>query len=388
MSEQEKQFLEYDELVGLLVSRGMNVNDPLRAQRKLTQVGYYRFKGYSYPARYFEIVNIDGRNIKRVTTNYRHGTSFEDAFNFYLMDKRMRILLLDAIERIEVYFRAIIAHEIGGASPTAYLDKKNFSKEAFKDAGYGTCPNYSEWLDRHNRLLAGSKEESILNHIKNGKPIPLWVASEAWDFGCLSKFYSMLTGANQDLICSRVGVNSRRALDNWLININGIRNRCAHHSRICNRANPRDLIEDRNGYFNLLSLDAKAKNRIYGIISVIWFLLKKIGPSSEWIKRVADLFDSKPNLPGLNYVSMGFPENGFPRDKFPELRLVNQDVEVPHDDPKNVDEYECILRFVDEITDEGFSIHNIEWCEEKSQKLGVIKESILDICVELDGVDK
>ncbi|WP_372881428.1 Abi family protein [Psychromonas sp.] len=311
---QVKPFREYDELICQLTDRGMLIKDPLRAQRKLTQVGYYRLSGYWHTSRKFK--NVDGK-IKHENV-FQKNTYFENIFEFYLFDKMLRIELTNALERIEIYLRTIIAHEIGRLSPLAYLDKKQFSKNAFKaDAKI----SYSSWLERQNRLIRESKEESIEDHRKKGKPVPIWVAAEAWDFGALSKFYSILKGSNQDLICERLGLDNRKELDNWLINLNGIRNRCAHHSRLSNRRNPRTILIPRQGFFNLLSLGQSEKNKFYSIIIIIWFLLKKIGPSSTWICRIADLIDNKPQIPGFKYKSMGFPDTGFPRKLFPETNI-------------------------------------------------------------------
>ncbi|MCX7134973.1 Abi family protein [Aeromonas sp.] len=319
-----KPFLEYDELIKLLTDRGMIMGDPLRAQRKLTQVGYYRLSGYFYPSRRYALDLETGH--RTVHSTFRANTKFNDVFEYYLMDKKMRTLLLDAIERIEVYFRTIISHEIGRISPLAHLDAKQFSKESLRATGKG--PSFDSWHQKHNDLLASSKEDSIVHYRENERKIPIWVASEAWDFGCMSKFYSMLNGSNQDLICNMLGVDNRKVIDNWLININGLRNRCAHHARVCNRPNPRNLLLPRLGYFNTLSLSNTACSKLYGMICVIWFLLKKIGPSSTWISRVADVIDSKPDLPGLTYRSMGFSTEGFPRSLFPEISVTEKNKDI------------------------------------------------------------
>lgn len=337
-----KPFFEYDELIQRLTDRGMSIKDPIRAQRKLTQVGYYRLSGYWHTSRKFKFVEQKIQHENEFQAN----TCFDKIFQFYLFDKCLRIELTDALERIEVYLRTIIGHEIGRINPTAYLDKKQFSKLAFRaDAKI----HYDDWLKRHERLIKNSKEDSIEDHKTKGKPIPIWVAVEAWDFGALSKFYSILSRKNQDLICNRLGLDNRNELDNWLINLNGIRNRCAHHARLCNRSNPRTLSIPRKGYFNLLSLEQNQKNKFYGVMSVIWFLLKQIGPSSTWICRIADLIDQKPEIPGFTNKSMGFPETGFPRQLFPEtlkkIPMIN--------DPIPVKEFEIrlntLLSFKDEF---------------------------------------
>jgi abortive infection bacteriophage resistance protein len=308
---QVKPFLEYDELISQLIGRGMLIKDPLRAQRKLTQVGYYRLSGYWHTSRKFDF--CDGK-IKHKNT-FQNGTSFENIFEFYLFDKYLRIEFTDALERIEIYLRTIIAHEIGRIGPLAYRDKKQFSKDAFKA---DSRISYDNWLERHDRLMESSKEESIADHKIKKKPVPIWVAVEAWDFGALSKFYSILKGKNQDLICNKLGIDNRKVLDNWLINLNGIRNRCAHHSRLSNRPNPRVFLTPHKGYFNLLSLGQTEKSKFYGLIAVTWFLLNKIGPSSNWICRIANIVDNKPQIPGFTYKSMGFPDKAFPRKDFPE----------------------------------------------------------------------
>ncbi|HDU2652510.1 TPA: Abi family protein [Yersinia enterocolitica] len=311
-----KAFLEYPSLVQLLERRGMYIGDHSRCERKLAQVGYYRLSGYWHSARAFTRV---GRDITH-HSEFQPQTSFEDVFNFYLFDKCVRQEFISALERIEIYFRTIIAHEIGRENPLAYKDKRLFTRNAFDSNKKG--PNYSDWDARHEQMLKESKEDSITSHIRAQKPIPIWVAAEAWDFGTLAKFYSMLKEPFKDKICTRVGVDNRDVLDNWLINLNGIRNRCAHHSRLCNRPSPRTFMLPRNGYFNLLALSQNECEKLFGSIAVIWFLIKKIGPSSNWLFRMADLIDKKPSVPGFFFSSMGFSKDAtaFPRDRFTETK--------------------------------------------------------------------
>lgn len=56
-----KPFRTYTDLVALLAGRGMGIADPLRAERKLAQVGYYRLSGYWFPAR--EFVRDQNQNV-------------------------------------------------------------------------------------------------------------------------------------------------------------------------------------------------------------------------------------------------------------------------------------------------------------------------------------
>ncbi len=70
-------------------------------------------------------------------------------------------------------------------------------------------------------------------------------------------------------------------------------------------------------YFQKINLSLEARRRIYGQAAVLWYLVQKIGPSSDWIKKVADLVDSKPALAPCPFTAMGLPdESGFPREQF------------------------------------------------------------------------
>ncbi len=311
-----KPFLEYEQLVNKLSDRGMIIQDPLRAQRKLTQVGYHRLSGYWSPALKYQRT---GSGKYEKTNEFKANTSFESIFNLYLFDKKLRLELMCAIERIEIYLRSIVAHELGRNDPLAYLDKKNFSKRALILAEGQALSNFQQWQKKHSALLQESREESIASHIKEGKPIPIWVACEAWNFGTVSKLYSMLNGTNQKLICDRLGIDNRQVVDNWLININGIRNRCAHHSRVFNRPNIRTLMLPKLGFFNLLNLTQTELNKLYGFICVLWFLISRIGRNSNWISRMADLIDNIPAVNGVTFKSMGLDKSGFPRKLFPQV---------------------------------------------------------------------
>lgn len=144
--------------------------------------------------------------------------------------------------------------------------------------------------------------------------MPFWVVIEAWDFGTMSKYFENLKWVYQNKISRRIGITDPNALNKWLHAINILRNKCAHHARIWNFAlrNPIPTISD--PYFNALNLKGDARKRLYGIISVLWFLVKKIGPSSGWLNEVATLINSKPAINSCPFTAMGFPDNtGFPK---------------------------------------------------------------------------
>lgn len=282
----------YAQLVVRLKERGMIILNEERAKRKLSQIGYYRLSGFWYPCRKGKLDDA-GEYVKDPKSKlpvredeFQEGTDFDSIIKMYLFDKQLRQLMLDAIERIEIYIRSVIAHEVGRFDPLAYKNTAFINPKVLKDRTdkEGNATNiWRNWDNKQEELIKKSREDSIVWHKKNHHPIPFWVAVETWDFGIMSKYYENLKGQYQEKICVRLGVPNKKMLGSWLQEINILRNHCAHHSRIC----------------------------------VLWFLVKKIGPNSQWIERVADLIDSKPSIGCFPYTAMGFPGNtGFPREKF------------------------------------------------------------------------
>src|SRR5699024_4542222 len=85
-------------LVRRLASRGLEITSPDRAARYLRHIGYYRFSPpYAIP---FQQGGPDHE--------FRSGTSFDDVLDLYVFDRKLRILVLDALERVEVAVRAAI----------------------------------------------------------------------------------------------------------------------------------------------------------------------------------------------------------------------------------------------------------------------------------------
>ena len=95
-----KPYKNYKELVEILEARGMIIPDGKRAERKLSQIGYYRLSGFWYPCREFS--NTPNGDIIR-KDSFQRNINFNDIIKLYLFDKNLRLLMLDAIERIEIH---------------------------------------------------------------------------------------------------------------------------------------------------------------------------------------------------------------------------------------------------------------------------------------------
>lgn len=296
--------------------------------RKLSQIGYYRLSGFWYPCRRPRF-DDKGNFLKDSQTGlpvrddiFQDNVNFNDILELYLFDKKLRQLMLDAIERIEIYMRSIIAHEIGKIDPLAYEKEKFINPKAIRTKKKnGQVVNYwYDWVGKLCHLVNVSKEDSIVWHRSRGLPIPFWAVIECWDYGLMSKYFENLNGRCQQKVIKRLGFKNAATLVNWLTEINMLRNKCAHHARIWNReaSNPISIKGFKDDqYFRNLNLSLDARRRMYGHIAILWYFVKIIGPSSTWITNVADLVDSKPQIDCCPFTSMGFPDNlGFPRALF------------------------------------------------------------------------
>jgi abortive infection bacteriophage resistance protein len=323
-----KPHKKYSQLVDLLESRGMIIPDRERAERKLSQIGYYRVSGFWFPCREVKKdamgsgILHPGTKLPVREDTFQAGVDFNKIVELYLFDKKLRLLMLDAIERIEIHIRSVVAHEIGYHDPLAY-QKDTFINpkklKTWKDRKTQKIRNlWTEWSSKQQEVINRSKEDCIKWHQIRKKAIPFWVAVESWDFGTLSKYYSMLRARYQRMICLRLGISNEKVLENWLHEINILRNRCAHHTRIWNQSSNNALPILKIPYFEKLSLGGRALERIYGMICILWFLVKKIGPSSHWLESVSQLINSKPSIDCCPFIAMGFPDNaGFPElDEF------------------------------------------------------------------------
>ena len=306
-----KPFKTLPELVELLRERGMTISDVDRAERKLAQVGYYRLSGYWYVCRELRNSTSDSSVSQRLE-QFLPNTHFDKVFELYLMDKKLRLIMLDAIERIEVNVRTVIAHEMGYHDPMAHENAKFINPRQIRDyvdRQKSQRNAWREWLARHQKQINQSKEDSVVWHRAQNKSMPIWVVCEAWDFGTVSKYFEILKQTHQNRIAKRLGVDNPKVLVAWLHEISTLRNRCAHHCRVWNQKTSNALPDATSVDFARFVMAGEASSRLYGLIAVIAFLLRNIGPNSGWLDQVADALATKPDLPGVTYSAMGMYES-------------------------------------------------------------------------------
>lgn len=322
MSTYRGTHLTYQQQLDRLKERGLQVADDQAALSHLCQLGYYRLSAYWYPMRKSILVqDADTGSISRkLVDEFEDDATFEGAVELYLFDKKLRLLLMDAVERIEVAMRVDVAYELGRHSAFAQEDASlldgNFTrreKESNHPDAKDLPSRHDVWLSKLASQVEKSKEDFVAHYrSKYDLPLPIWVVIEVWDFGLLSHFYSGMRYTDQVGLAQRFQIPNPRLAKSWMRTINYVRNIVAHHSRLWNR-NMIDMpILPRAGEMGaagavLRSLDA---SRPYATLCVISHLMSTVCPDSGWAGRVAEHLSSFPAgiCSKVKIASMGCPD--------------------------------------------------------------------------------
>jgi abortive infection bacteriophage resistance protein len=309
VSSYTKPHLTFADQLRLLKSRGMVIDDEAEAERLLSVIGYYRLSGYWYVYR------------RRLASGHRddlfvEGTTFGQVVRLYDADRRLKLQLLDALERIEIALRVMIGFTLGRRGAYAHLDQINLDGR-FTGRNGAQPSTYDRWLHKVLGAQARSSEDFVL-HFQNkydGR-LPVWVVTEILDFGSMSYLFQGLKSADRNEIAGRLGIfdqsggGNGTALANWLRVLNYVRNVCAHHSRLWNR-NLVDQVAPRHlrSIPDLRQLTGHQVShfRVYSTLCIIAFLLSRIGHGADWTTRLRKLLSAEIPACGRGLHELGFP---------------------------------------------------------------------------------
>ncbi len=274
----------------LLIERGLQISNEDRLIKYLNHIGYYRLSGYMYP---FQV--SDGSH------KFKDATSFDKVLNHYIFDKKLRLLLLDYIERIEVSFRANICNSFS----------LQFGSHWFLDSNLFNNSSYHTDLISKVRNYCSDASEIFIKSYNQKYDFPdcppAWMVMETLTFGNLASMYENLKDNDQKKSVAESYNTVVPLFESWLKSINFIRNSCAHHSRLWNRRIPlKPKIPTRKGKRFLEQIDENTDKNLFGILSCMLFILNSISPNSQFKNRLKALFEE---FPDVNIRHMGFHEN-------------------------------------------------------------------------------
>lgn len=285
----DKPHLTVEKQVELLRERGMGGSPDFIAQ-KLRVANYHRLAAYWHPYRLAD-------------HSFKPGTDFGLIWRLYVFDRRLRLLVLDAIERFEVSLRTQFAyHHTLRFGPFAYAEQAESLPKMTPDEHEKLRRKIAKQLEqqKHDPYFAHFMQKYGDAH----EVPPLWAAVELMEFGQLMHCYQCAPSAIKRVIADSYGVPSK-VLGSWVVSLLATRNICAHHGRLWNRVlgvRPKELPKERFPEWH--EPHVVDMSRIYGTLEICRLLIRKTAPGSSWEKRLRDLIVEFPEVP-LEW--MGFP---------------------------------------------------------------------------------
>ena len=289
-----KPAIAIQQQVSQLIDRGLIVTDRTRLERELATIGYYRLSAYWLP---FEFPPRSGQTrSKRFRPDVRH----EDIIDLYIFDRKLRLLVMEAIERIEIAVRASWTYRMAlNKGPHAHLEQANFRD----------LVEYAKALTK----LAGDIERSSdlpVNHYRDTyaspRLPPLWVATETMSFGGLAAWVDMT--ADHDIrkqVAKDLGLPTAEVMRSVLEHLTYVRNICAHHGRLWNRQLVVKLNKIKKLRQDLVTADTgELEARIYNVLVICIHMLRVQSPTTSYAQRVAALMET---ITDAQRMAMGFP---------------------------------------------------------------------------------
>lgn len=282
----------FSEQAELLRSYGLNAPRGSKAEFYLAHLNYYRLAAYRLP---FEE--------DHKTHRLRPDTSFEDVLNLYMFDRALRLLMMDAIERIEVSIRTQMAYHLAHLHKTSHphLEPSIFRNHRYYQIGI-----------RNLHKESAKSNEAFIHHFieKYEEPLsPIWAVVELMTMGQLSKWFSNIAARKDRQAISAAYRIDERILTSYCEHLSLVRNITAHHARLWNRSFTKTMRLPSHGPASLLEsvwvvpLSDPRGRKIYNTLTMTLFVLDVIAPEHDWRRRLLGLIKQHE----IDTHDMGFP---------------------------------------------------------------------------------
>lgn len=279
-----------DEQIKKLRERGCIIKDEQLVRDTLRYVNYFRL------ANYFAPFSVSKRR-------YEDGTTFEKILRIYELDRKLRSILIAALEEIEISLRAAVSnfHALKYGA-LGYTNSSAFSHSH----------NHAAFMSKVKHLIEVNEDREFVRHYnrKYEGSFPLWVAMELFSFGTLAFFFKDMHTSDKKAIAEEYYGCTANELDNWIFCLNELRNYCAHYNRLYGNHFPVDP-KTPDG------LDVTLKNDVFGYIMVMKAIYHN---HANWNERVVKPVTRllRKNADIVRLSDLGFPENWEELIKFPQ----------------------------------------------------------------------
>ena len=290
--------LSYQQQIALLQSRGLLVPDATHAEHYLKHISYYRLSAYALP-------------FQQVKDTFNKGTTFDDLLNLYVFDRELRLLVFDAIERIEIAFRTQMIYQLSHKYGSHWQHDASIFDTKLNRNGATVFDDIQGVINKHCET---NRPEVFIAHYlskyNDPETPPSWMSIELLTIGELSRLYVALKNNNdKNDIANYFGLHYV-LMESWLHAITYARNICAHHSRLWNREFAiQPFIPRKQPKLPWITFNITPNNsgRCFYFLCVLKYLLQTINPTGHFKQRLVDLIKQHPGVP---IQFLGIPTDG------------------------------------------------------------------------------
>ena len=257
----------------------------------LSNISYYRLRAYTYP--FQDNTQPNHPFIVPVT--------FEQIIELYVFDRKLRSMVFDAMEKIEIAIRTQIIHQ--WAMP--HGSHWQLNETLFRDVNrfHSQIVSLQTEISRSN--------ETFIEHYKNTytEPVdpPSWMSLEVSSFGLLSQMFRNLKKSPEKIaVVKHFGLNNIDLLENWMLCFSHIRNTCAHHGRLWNRRLTAHITLPKNPSNPFIQNRNIWPYKPYAALCCMQYILQSISPDTSFKDGLKALMKS---CPLKQEKEMGFSED-------------------------------------------------------------------------------
>jgi len=296
--EYTKKPLSIEEQINKLKKRGLIVNNVNFAASYLSSNSYYRLRAFTIPF-------LDFDNQEKQHKFREKDIQFEDIVDLYNFDSRLRTIIFNALEKIEVALRAKLIYE--------YCTETKDSHWFLNKTLYFNNDKYDFLMEKIDEDVNRSNEDFV-NHYQTKYTFPelppSWMTLETLSFGNISKMIANLDCKSKPFrrISTSLGLSNPFILENWIYSFSVLRNYCAHHSRVWNRRFHVELKMPYNTIYPFIDKNELSyihTNKLFAILSCIQYIIKIINPEFDFRNSIIKIISEGGKL--LDIKDMGFP---------------------------------------------------------------------------------
>jgi abortive infection bacteriophage resistance protein len=284
-----KSPLSIQQQIKQLEVRGLVFKNKKQAFHYLEFISYYRFCGYA----------LEFEENSGLLNQYKPGTTFEQVLDRYTFDRKLRLLVIDAIERIEIAIRTVMTNYLALRYGSHWYTQRNLFLSRFDHTAF--IQTLRKEIVPHGKNKQKKCEQFIqeyYDHYTTPEFPPSWMIAEILSLGTWSMLFAHLKDRTDQKAISKPFDLSYSVMTSWLHSLTYLRNLCAHHNRLWNRR------------FLFTPLIAKKyvkqltpNNSFSAQAAILRIFMGIISPESHWSQRLWELINTHQEIA---HHQMGF----------------------------------------------------------------------------------